>query len=123
MSGRRQQDEILFCERCGISFLWPIEEQSQATEAGGRQPAPHVCAACRHLLPGPDRERGLVKFFNGRKRFGFITRRTGPEIYVHGSALEGASRLTEGDLVEFSLAQTERGPAAEAVRVLERAKP
>jgi CspA family cold shock protein len=75
------------------------------------------------LLPAPGRERGLVKFFNGRKRFGFITRRNGPEIYVHGSALEGASRLAEGDLVEFSLAQTERGPAADTVRILERAKP
>jgi cold shock protein len=122
MSGRKQQDEILFCERCGISFLWSSEEQTPAAEAGVRRPQPHVCPGCRYLLPAPQRERGLVKFFNNRKRFGFITRRNAPEIYVHGSAVEGASRLGEGDLVEFSLAQTERGPAAEAVRVLERAK-
>jgi CspA family cold shock protein len=117
MSRRKPQDEILFCERCGISFLWPTEEQGWGEE-GPRTPPPTRCAGCRYLLPGPDRERGLVKWYNGRKNYGFLTRRNAPEIYVHGSAVENNPRLTVGDLVEFSIGANERGPLAQEVRVL-----
>lgn len=119
MSGRKQQDEMLFCERCGISFLWTSEEQKQ-TAAGRSGLAPTLCAGCRHLLPGPQRERGLIKWYNLRKNYGFILRRNAPDLYVHGSALLQRQRLGPGDLVEFSVASTERGPAAQAVSVLER---
>lgn len=119
MSGRKQHDETLFCERCGISFLWSMEEQ----KAGAGQPPPNLCPGCRQLLPPPHRERGLVKFYNTRKRFGFLVRRNAPELFVHGSALAGVGRLAEGDLVEFGVVETERGPAADAVRLLERAAP
>lgn len=119
MSGRKQQDATLYCERCGISFLWSMEEQ----KARPGQPPPQLCAGCRHLSPPPNRERGLVKFYNTRKRFGFLVRRNAPELFVHGSAVTGGGRLAEGDLVEFAVAQTERGPAADAVRLVERAAP
>lgn len=121
MNGRKQQDETLFCERCGISFLWPVEEQQSPGAAGPLQPAPTLCPGCRHLLPQPGRERGLVKFFNGRKQFGFLTRRNEAEIFVHGSAVLANQRLAMGDLVEFTVVQTDRGPAAGEVVVLEKA--
>jgi CspA family cold shock protein len=120
MNGRKQQDEMLFCERCGISFLWTVEERN-AQPSDKQQPAPIYCPGCRVLLPTVERERGEVKFFNGRKQFGFLTRRTGPELYVHGSALPPNLRLGPGDLVEFSVIQTERGVAASEVVLLEKA--
>jgi cold shock protein len=121
MSGRKQLDETLFCERCGISFLWPVEEQKSPGEQRVALPAPTLCPGCRHLLPLAGRERGLVKFFNGRKQFGFLTRRNDAEIFVHGSAVSANQRLTMGDLVEFTIIQTDRGPAAGEVVVLEKA--
>lgn len=121
MSGRKQQDETLFCERCGISFLWPVEEQKRASAESQPQPTPTLCPGCRHLLPQPGRERGLVKFFNGRKQFGFLIRRNDAEIFVHGSAVAANQRLSQGDLVEFTVIQTDRGAAAGEVVVLEKA--
>jgi CspA family cold shock protein len=118
MSGRKQQDEMLYCERCGISFLWTVEEQKQCERAGETNRAPHLCPGCRHLLPEAVRERGLVKWFNTRKNYGFIVRRNGAELYVHGSALTEAIQLAPDDLVEFQLGANERGPTAQTVRRL-----
>ena len=113
-SPRAANDQIRYCDRCGISFLWSAEEQAQH----GTNAAPTHCAGCRTLLPENGRVRGLVKWYNVRKRFGFIVRHDQPELFVHGSALEGGGRLSPGDLVEFSIGESERGPAAQAVRVL-----
>jgi len=71
------------------------------------------------LLAGPGRERGLVKWYNGRKKYGFITRTNGPEIFAHRSRFDGTGRLHPGDLVEFAVEEGEKGPMAVEVRVLE----
>lgn len=103
------QDEIQYCARCGISFLWSQEEQKRSARA----PAPLHCPGCRRLLPAGGRERGLVKWYDGRKQYGFLVRAGHADIYVHRSALAAAGRgLHPGDLVEFRIEQTERGPAA-----------
>ncbi len=119
MSNNR--DETLFCERCGISFLWTEEEQALAQEAhvGAQRPkAPLHCPGCANLLPVDGRTRGLVKWFNPRKRFGFITPTEGQELFAHSSQLKGARRLSEGDLVEFQVEESERGPIAAEIRIL-----
>jgi CspA family cold shock protein len=120
MSGRKEEDEILYCERCGISFLWSLEEQRQLAEDGQRSTAPTHCPACRYLLPSADYNRGLVKFFNTRKQFGFLIRRGAPDLYLHSSAVIGRTRLREGDLVEFRVVDSPRGPMAAEVRLVER---
>ena len=55
---------------------------------------------------------GVVKFFNGQKGFGFLTRDDGqPDAFVHISAVErsGLSNLNEGDRFEFDLEVDRRG--------------
>ena len=116
MSKDRTQDEIRYCDRCGVAFLWTAEEQRAEKQAG--ESAPLHCPTCRRLLPPVGRERGLVKWYNMRKRYGFIVRRDHPEIFVHGSDLRGAKRLRPGDLVEFDVEQSERGPIAKAIRII-----
>ncbi len=112
---RKLQDDTLFCEHCGISFIWSVEERKQQT--GDDQP-PRRCPGCRVLLPPPERERGMVKWYNARKRYGFIVRQREPELFLPGSALVGQRMVQIGELVEFSVIQSERGMAAEDVRVL-----
>ncbi len=123
----RPQDQICYCDRCGISFLWSAEEQRTQTRIDGSPNAPTHCAGCRQLLPAVGRERGLVKWYNFRKRYGFLVRKDHPEIFAHGSELEttGASgqALRPGDLVEFSVAQSERGPVAKSIRVIDHTEP
>ena len=67
-----------------------------------------------------DRVLGTVKWFNGQKGYGFITRDDGQnDVFVHYSAIEGQSGfrdLNEGDRVEFSVEQGQKGPAAVNVR-------
>ena len=67
-----------------------------------------------------NRISGTVKWFNGQKGFGFITRDDGQaDVFVHYSAIDGQSGfrdLNEGDRVEFSVEQGQKGPAAADVR-------
>ena len=63
---------------------------------------------------------GTVKFFNGAKGFGFITREGGPDVFVHFSAIQGNGfkTLAEGQQVEFTVTQGQKGPQAENVVAL-----
>ncbi|GIV77258.1 MAG: hypothetical protein KatS3mg050_1652 [Litorilinea sp.] len=108
------QDEIRYCERCGISFLWEVEAQKR--QQG--EPAPTLCPGCRRLLPPPGWERGVVKWYNRRRRYGFIVRPGQPDVFVHGSHLEESRHLRPGDLVEFQVVMGDQGPMATSCRVL-----
>lgn len=67
-----------------------------------------------------ERETGTVKWFNKDKGYGFITRDQSGEIFVHYSAIRGAGHrsLTEGQRVEFTVVQGQKGPQAQDVMVL-----
>ncbi len=56
-----------------------------------------------------ERITGTVKWFNGSKGYGFISRDGGEDVFVHFSAIQGDGfrNLNEGQKVEFSV---ERGP-------------
>jgi CspA family cold shock protein len=56
-----------------------------------------------------ERVTGTVKWFNGSKGYGFISREDGDDVFVHHSAIEaeGYRNLEEGQRVEFTI---ERGP-------------
>jgi len=63
------------------------------------------------------REFGTVKWFNATKGYGFITRSTGDDVFVHYSAIkaDGYKKLNEGQTVEFTLIQGPKGLAASEV--------
>jgi CspA family cold shock protein len=57
------------------------------------------------------KEKGVVKWFNGAKGYGFIQRSTGEDVFVHFSAIQtdGYRSLNEGEAVEFELQQGPKG--------------
>lgn len=58
-----------------------------------------------------NRETGTVKWFNGSKGYGFISREGKDDVFVHYSAIqtEGFRTLDEGQRVEFSVEQGPKG--------------
>jgi len=60
---------------------------------------------------------GTVKWFNGSKGFGFISREDGPDVFVHHSAIqgEGFRSLSEGQAVEFEVVKGPKGDQAQNV--------
>ena len=54
-------------------------------------------------------EQGTVKWFNDAKGYGFISRQSGEDVFVHFSAIQsnGFRSLKEGQAVSFTV---EKGP-------------
>ena len=63
-----------------------------------------------------DRVTGTVKWFNASKGYGFIAREGGKDVFVHFSAIadqsNGYRSLNEGDQVEFTVEDGQKGPQA-----------
>ena len=64
-----------------------------------------------------ERITGTVKWFNSAKGYGFIAREGGKDVFVHFSAvqMDGYRTLNEGDSVEFSIEDSQKGPQAVSV--------
>ena len=60
---------------------------------------------------------GTVKWFNDSKGFGFIEQESGPDVFAHYSAIagDGHKSLQEGQKVEFTVTQGQKGPQAESI--------
>ncbi len=67
-----------------------------------------------------ERETGTVKWFNNTKGFGFVQREQGEDVFVHYSSIrgDGFKSLEEGQKVEFTLGQGQKGPQANDVVVV-----
>ena len=66
------------------------------------------------------RERGIVKWFNNSKGYGFIARDQGGDVFVHYRHIqgEGYRTLEEGMVVEFVVTQGQKGLQAEDVTII-----
>ena len=67
-----------------------------------------------------EKEIGTVKWFNDAKGFGFISRESGDDVFVHHTAIEmeGFKTLREEQQVEFSVEQGDKGLQAVGVKPL-----
>lgn len=61
--------------------------------------------------------KGKVKWFDNSKGFGFITRDSGSDVFVHHTAIqgEGYKSLDEGQEVEFEVTKGPKGDQAQNV--------
>ena len=67
-----------------------------------------------------DRSTGTVKWFNATKGFGFIESDAGGDVFVHYSAIDGQGyrSIDQGQRVEFTVVQGQKGPQAQDVKIL-----
>lgn len=83
-----------------------------------------VLQAALYWLPleavADTREEGVVKWFNGAKGFGFITRESEDDVFVHFRSIRGRGHRTlhEGQRVRFGVVESAKGPQAEDVSVI-----
>jgi len=66
------------------------------------------------------REMGTVKWFNVSKGFGFVTRESGEDVFVHFRSIRGRGHrsLQEGQAVKFGVVESNKGLQAEDVSIL-----
>ena len=69
------------------------------------------------VFDSENRELGNVKWFNANKGFGFITRDSGDDVFVHFRSIRGQGHrvLHDGQRVEFAISEGEKGLQAEDV--------
>ena len=67
-----------------------------------------------------DRKQGTVRWFNSSKGFGFISQESGDDVFVHFDSIvgDGYKTLDEGQKVEFSVTQGQKGLQASEVKVI-----
>ncbi|HWM29615.1 MAG TPA: cold-shock protein [Woeseiaceae bacterium] len=60
---------------------------------------------------------GTVKWFNDSKGFGFIEQESGPDVFAHHNSIvgEGRKSLHEGQKVQFTVTQGQKGPQADNI--------
>jgi len=86
--------------------------------AAGFARSPRKVRASQHAAQDAgNRDTGTVKWFNTSKGFGFISRDSGDDIFVHFRAIRGEGHriLVEGQRVEFSVMHRDKGLQAEDV--------
>ncbi|MDN5890925.1 MAG: cold-shock protein [Psychrobacter sp.] len=64
-----------------------------------------------------DTQKGTVKWFNEAKGFGFIAPENGADVFAHYSEITGSGfkTLAEGQEVEFTVTQGQKGPQAKNI--------
>ena len=64
-----------------------------------------------------DKTTGTVKWFNESKGYGFIEQQSGPDLFAHFKSItgDGFKTLVEGQSVEFTVTQGQKGPQAENI--------
>ncbi|MBN1467446.1 MAG: cold-shock protein [Fusobacteriaceae bacterium] len=62
--------------------------------------------------------KGIVKWFNEEKGFGFITAEDGKDVFAHFSQIQkpGFKKLTEGEEVTFDITEGAKGPQASNIK-------
>lgn len=62
---------------------------------------------------------GIIKWFDGKKGYGFINGDDGEDYFAHHTALEQGVSVRENDRVTFDTTETERGKQAQNIKLVE----
>ncbi len=102
-----------------LALSLTVQNASGKTRSA-QQPAKKASrTAAAPKKPG-NRETGTVKWFDTNKGYGFITRSSGGDIFVHFRSIKGSGyrSLHEGQSVDFLVTQGDKGPQAEDIHVI-----
>jgi CspA family cold shock protein len=115
------KSELIVCQRCGRGFVLADTYLDLIYRRGARVVAPVLCPTC-FIAKGPQpKQRGEIKWFSPRRRYGFIIAEAGEEVFFHrGQVLDDQhQRLRGGQAVRFHLCYPLKGPEALNVELVE----
>jgi CspA family cold shock protein len=111
------EHQTVVCQRCGCGFVLTRTYRDFLVRRGVKVAMPVQCMTC-FLKAGPlPKQRGAVKWFSPRRRYGFITTGEGEEVFFHQNELLGGNGNVpqEGQIAQFHLRYSVKG--VEAVNV------
>jgi CspA family cold shock protein len=99
-------------------LIHPQLKVGPPTSVTPHHPQRFFSAEIQNMETGNTMEQGTVKWFNDAKGFGFISRQSGDDVFVHFSAIQagGFRSLQEGQAVQFDVTKGPKGFQAENVR-------
>lgn len=106
--------QSVVCQRCGRGFVMTDAYLDFLQRRGVKVKVPMQCMAC-FLKGGPLlKELGAIKWFDTRKRYGFVATEEGQDIFIHQKQiLDGQHDIPrEGQAVRFHVHQSLKGPEA-----------
>lgn len=112
------RDTWATCEKCGQQFVFTVEEQRHLDKMG-REVEPTRCPDCQNeaeldvdLEPG--QLQGTVKWYDTQKRYGFITQRSGGDVFFHRNSIAEGEKpeFPDGTPVTYKLEEGDKGPEA-----------
>jgi CspA family cold shock protein len=114
-----EQMRVVECKRCGTSFIlsptycdWPARRGVKAIQ-------PMLCATCFSKVGPLPKQRGVIKWFNPHKQYGFISGEEGEDVFFHERQIvEGREAAHEGQRARFHVRYGEKGLQALNVEVL-----
>jgi cold shock protein len=103
-----------------LSLIHPQLNVGSANQRHPYHPQRFFLAEIQKIETGNQLEQGTVKWFNDAKGFGFISRQSGEDVFVHFSAIQsnGFRSLQEGQAVQFNVVKGPKGFQAENVQLL-----
>jgi CspA family cold shock protein len=104
----------IVCQRCGRGFVATANHRDLLLRRGIQVKVPVICTTC-FVRTGPvPKRQGEVKWFNPRKRYGFIADQEGQDVFLHERQIlkSRGNRLNEGQAVRFHVYYSPKGPEA-----------
>jgi CspA family cold shock protein len=102
------------CQRCGRGFVVISSYRDLLERRGIKVKVPVTCATCFRKDGPLPKSRGKVKWYSGRKHYGFITTEEGRDVFLHQEQIISDESLEPqpGQIIRFHVKAAPKGPEA-----------